>query len=103
VREYVIVQPGASYHFSGFLKTREITSDSGLRFEIFDADSPARLSLSTENITGTSAWTLEELNFHTGAETRLLVICLLRLPSRKLSNQLSGTVWMDHLRLIRIP
>lgn len=102
VREYVIVQPDASYHFSGFLKTREITSDSGLRFEIADADSPERLSLSTENITGSAAWTLEELNFHTGKETRLLMICLLRLPSRKLSNLLSGTVWMDHLRLTRV-
>jgi hypothetical protein len=81
------------------MRVEGITTDSGPRFQIYDAEAPTRLFLSTENLTGNSSWSPERLEFTTGPETRLLVLRVTRPFSRKLDNLIAGTVWIDQINL----
>jgi len=96
----VLVSPGAHYHFQGFLRTDQISTESGMRFEIVDPKDPQHLDLLTKNETGTQPWTLEQLDFTTGPQTRLILVRLARKLSERLDNKLRGTVWIDDLTIV---
>lgn len=97
--QYVPVQPDTSYRFMGYMRAEGVTTDSGPRFDIFDAYEISNLFLSTESLVGTSGWAPQQLEFKTGPETTLLAIRIARPPSSKLDNQIAGTVWVDRVSL----
>ena len=99
VLQYVAVQPNTQYRFSGTLQMKGISTDSGPRFQVFDAFDMGKLFVSTENTVGTSGWSSQHLEFKTKADTRLLIVRVARPPSQKLDNQISGTVWVDRVSL----
>jgi hypothetical protein len=101
VFEYVPVKPSTQYRFSGLMRVSEITTDSGPRFQIYDAYDMGKLLLSSQNLVGTSRWTSQELEFKTDADTRLLVVRIVRPLSRKFDNRIAGTVWVDRVSLIQ--
>jgi Tfp pilus assembly protein PilF len=98
--QYVLVSPGTRYHFQGFLRTDQISTESGVRFEIVDPKDPSHLDVVTQNETGTLPWTLEQIDFTTGPHTRLILIRLVRRPSGRLDNKLRGTVWIDDVTIV---
>lgn len=100
--QYVLVKPNTLYRFLGYLRAQDITTDSGPRFQVYDAYEPSRLNLSTESLTGTSSWSPQQLQFQTGPDTRLLVIRVVRLPSSRLDNQIAGTFWIDRVSLLPV-
>lgn len=100
VFQYVPVQANRRYRFSGAMRVKGITTDSGLRFQVFDAFDVGKLLLSTENTVGTSGWTLRQLEFKTSPATHLLVVRVARIPSQKLDNRIGGTAWIDQVRLV---
>ena len=100
VYQYVKVSPGQSYRLQALMKTEDITTDSGPRLEVYDAYNAAALDKSTDDLTGTSdGWTSLLLDFATGPKTELIVVRLVRLPSKKFDNLISGKVWLDDVRL----
>jgi tetratricopeptide (TPR) repeat protein len=96
----VPVSPATRYHFQGFLHTDQISTESGMRFEILDPKDQQQLDVLTSNETGTLPWTLEQLDFTTGPQTRLILIRLARRPSQRFDNKLRGSVWVDDLSLV---
>jgi tetratricopeptide (TPR) repeat protein len=96
----VLVSPGAHYHFQGFLRTDQISTESGMRFEIVDPKDPQHLDLLSKNETGTLPWTLEQLDFTTGPQTHLILVRLARKLSERLDNKLRGTVWIDDVNIV---
>lgn len=102
IRQLVPVKPNTVYRFLGYLRAKEITTDSGIRFRIFDAYDRSNLFLESENLVGTSSWSPETMEFETGPETHLLLIQIARPPSKKLDNKIAGTVWIDRLSLVAI-
>jgi tetratricopeptide (TPR) repeat protein len=100
VYQYVKVSPGQSYRLQAFMKTEDITTDSGPRLGVFDPYNVAALNKLTDDLTGTSdGWTSLLLDFATGPKTELIVVKLVRLPSKKFDNLISGKVWLDDVRL----
>lgn len=97
--QYIAVQARTTYYFSAYMRTEGISTDSGIRFEIFDPRNTSQLAVVTPDIRGTNPWTLVQANVVTGPDTHLLEIVLRRLPSWKFDNKLSGTVWIDDVRL----
>jgi tetratricopeptide (TPR) repeat protein len=95
----VLVQPRTRYKFRAFMRTDQISTDSGMQFEIRDPRRPQDLDVLTPNETGTQAWKLEEVELATGPETHMVQILLRRIPTTHLDNQLSGTVWVDDVDL----
>jgi hypothetical protein len=90
VFQYVPVRPNARYRFSGSMRVQGITTDSGPRFQIFDAYNMANLFVSTENLVGTSGWSKQSAQFTTRPDTHLLVVRVARPLSSKFDNQIAG-------------
>jgi tetratricopeptide (TPR) repeat protein len=91
----ILVAPSTRYHLRGFLRTDHISTDSGVRFEIKDPRRPKDLDVLTTNETGTIPWTMEDAQFTTGPQTRLIYIVLRRMAGTHFDNKISGTVWVD--------
>lgn len=99
--EFVPVRPQTTYHFRAYMRTEDITTESGLRFSIIDPNHPNAVAVLTENLTGTHPWSALDANVTTGAETHFLLVRLFRAPSRLFDNQLSGTVWIAGVSLVQ--
>ncbi|MEE8201254.1 MAG: tetratricopeptide repeat protein [Candidatus Acidoferrales bacterium] len=99
---YLPVQPQTRYRFIGYLRTRDLTTDSGPRFELLDVYDRSRFFLSSPSVVGSRSWTRQQLEFQTGPDTRLLLLRLTRPPSRKLDNRIAGTVWIDRVSLYAV-
>jgi hypothetical protein len=97
--QFVPVKPGTRYKFSGYMRLKGITTDSGPRFELYDGYEMGDLFVSTKNMIRTSDWSVQQLEFETKLNTRLLIVRMARPPSRKFDNQIAGTVWIDHVSL----
>jgi len=100
VFQYVPVHVKTQYRFSGHMRVQEITTDSGPRFQVCDAYDMGKIFVSSENLVGTSDWSEQHAEFTTLADTRLLLVRVVRSVSNKLDNQIVGTVWIDDVRLI---
>lgn len=96
----ILVSPGTRYRFQGFLHTDQISTDSGMRFEIVDPKNPQDVDALTPNETGSLPWILEQLDFTTGPRTHLIELRIVRKPSERLDNKLRGTLWLDDISLV---
>jgi tetratricopeptide (TPR) repeat protein len=98
--QYVPVEPNRNYHFHGYMRTEGITTESGMRFSVSDANHSGALSVLTDNFTGSHAWMSVDADFTTGPTTHFLLVRLFRDPSRLFENKLEGTVWIADISLI---
>ncbi len=99
VLQFVPVRPDTRYRFVAYVRAEGITSDSGPRFEIYDAGEKSRLSLAGDAVLGTANWLTQQLQFQTGPDTRVLVVRLARPASRAFDGRLGGTLWVDRVSL----
>lgn len=99
VVQFIRVEPKTHYQFSGEIRTRGITTDSGPRFQIFDPHDMAHLFVASGNRIGTSDWWTEEMSLQTGPETRLVMLRVARPASSKFDNKIAGDVWIRHVAL----
>ncbi len=97
LQQFVPVKPNQKYDFSAYLKLEGITTDSGIRLELLD--SGRMVNFATLPLKGSTPWTEVRAELTTSAQARLLKIVLVRTPSSKLDNKLSGTVWVDDVQL----
>jgi hypothetical protein len=97
--QYVPVEPGRRYRFRVRVRGENLTTDSGPRVEVFDADAPGAFAWSTTPVLGTAAWRQEELELRTGPATLVLVIRLARPPSRRFDSRIAGRFWFTDVRL----
>jgi tetratricopeptide (TPR) repeat protein len=95
VSQIVAVKPMTHYHFRAYLRTEEISTESGPRFVIYDPHHLNGLLFQTTDLTGTQPWTPVEVDVTTGPQTHILLVMLRRFESRLFDNRLSGTVWVD--------
>jgi tetratricopeptide (TPR) repeat protein len=97
--QWVAVEPRSRFRFAAYLRTEGISTDSGVRFLIYDPHHPTVPQTLTADLTGTHPWSLVDAELATDRETRVLAIVLRRVPSRKFDNKLQGTVWVDDVSL----
>lgn len=99
--QVVTVEPDRSYKFRGYIKTENITSDSGLQFCISSYGAPAADTFGrcgAGHIGGT-LWTEEQIDFRTRPSTGFVHISLRRFASKRFNNLIRGRVWIDGLSL----
>lgn len=103
LRQYVPVSRSTRYRFSAYMRTYQISTDSGPRFDIRTCGNPVRSLAQTVAMTGTHPWTEVQAEFTTGADTKCVDVVLRRVPSQMFENKISGTAWVDDVRLSPAP
>jgi len=94
------VQPGTNYHFSGWIKTKDITTANGIEFVIRPYGNTIAAVTSTREIHGTNPWTVFELTWTSPADAHAVRICIKREPSDDAAVRISGTAWVDDVDLV---
>jgi tetratricopeptide (TPR) repeat protein len=98
--EFVAVAPNQHYHFHASMRTDGITTESGMRFAIFDPNHKDAVNVVSDSVTGTQPWTPIDEDVVTGPQTHFLLVRLARYPSRLFDNKLGGTAWIADVSLI---
>ena len=99
VIEFVPVLPGQSYAVTAYVRSRDITSDSGPRLRVLDPVRPSELDTSTDGTIGTTPWHQLKVTFTTAAETHAVRLSIFRPRSRAFPFEISGDFWLDEVRL----
>jgi tetratricopeptide (TPR) repeat protein len=96
IRQFIAVQPNTSYDFSAYYKNGEIEGAGGPHFTIQDAYTRDVLYDSDE-LKEAGFWKSATGNFTTGADTKLVILHVRRLPE---GSPIRGKLWVDDFRLV---
>jgi len=99
VYQIVPVLPRHAYALQSFVRSQDITSDSGPRFRISDTQPAGFPDAVSETTTGTTPWHRVHLSFSTGPETRAVRLSFWRPRSEHFPEQITGTFWSDAVSL----
>ncbi len=94
------VIPGTKYLFSGWVKTKNLTGDQGIRFHLKSIGNIQIPAESTRDIRDTTAWTSIEQDWTAGPGVRLVEVCVSREPSTNPDIHISGDAWVDDVTLV---
>lgn len=98
VRQFVPVEPSTTYHFHAYLRTDQITTDSGIRIAISDPYHGA-VNILTDGLIGSVPWKPIDVDVSTGPQTHFVLIQLIRHPSLAFENKLSGSAGIADVSL----
>ena len=96
--QFIPVKPNTQYEFSAQYRSEELDTASGPRFSIADAYTGTSY-VRTDDILGTNPWHPEQEQFHTGPNTKLLLLKIVRDPASPL---IRGKLWIDELKLVEL-
>ncbi len=92
------VTPGP-YRLHASIRTQGLTTDQGIRFQISDAELPARLDVTFGRFKGTMPSSPVDQELVVPRQTRLLRVQIIRQPSMRFDNKVGGTAWIRDLKL----
>ncbi len=98
VRQTVFLTAGR-YRFAAYVRTKDISTDEGIAFNLMDPEAPQRLNFTTEALLGTNDWKLIEHQFQVRPGTGLIQLSIVRKPSLRFDNLIRGTAWIDQLSI----
>ena len=97
IHQLIPVQPASGYEFSACYKPSNMEGAGALHFVLEDRLNGARY-FTSEDLTGTDAWTHVSGSFTTGPATRLLVLRIVHLPAE---TAIRGSVSIAALKLVQ--
>ena len=95
IRQFIAVQPNTSYNFSAYYKNGEIEGAGAPHFTIQDVYTREVLYDSDE-LKEAGFWKSATGEFTTGADTKLLILHIRRLPE---GSPIRGKLWVDDFHL----
>jgi len=95
IRQFIAVQPNTEYEFTAYYKNGEIEGAGGPHFTIQDAYNREVLYDSDE-LKEAGFWKSASGKFTTGADTRLVVLHVRRVPE---GSPIRGKLWIDDFHL----
>ncbi len=95
VYQLVPVSPRQPYVLTVYVRSQDITSDSGPRFEVQDTAHPGGLNVMSETTVGTTPWHPINLKFCTGPDTKLVQLSVTRVLGRTFPTEITGSFWLD--------
>lgn len=101
VWEIVPVEPNANYTLTSYMSTQDITTSNGITWEIY-CYPKINMVKTMEPLTGTNDWRRVEVSFHTPSDCKSIVVRLRRYASTKFDRYISGTAWVDDVKLFKV-
>jgi tetratricopeptide (TPR) repeat protein len=102
VCHYVPVQPSTPYRFSAWVRTRELTTDQGIRFQLHSLGVQDNSVAVTPDIHGSQPWAQIENPWVSGKDVQEVQVCLVRFPSEQPEHRIQGTAWVDDVALVPV-
>jgi tetratricopeptide (TPR) repeat protein len=96
IRQFIAVQPNTLYQFTAYYKNGKLEGAGGPHFTLQDVYTQAVLYDSDE-LKEAGFWKSTAGEFTTGADCRLLVLHVRRLPE---GSPIRGKLWVDDFRLV---
>ncbi len=101
VNQIVRIKPDTSYELSAYVRSDNLTSDSGPRLRVVEVgctDCPPRTSDPT---VGTTPWHAVDVQFLTHPQTEAVRISFWRPQNQPYPHDITGTVWLNDVTLRR--
>jgi len=95
----VVVEPSTDYRFSAWVRTRELATDQGIRFELRPLGTQDGSAVVTSDVHGTQPWSQVETSWTSGKDVQEMQVCLLRYASDQEGHRIQGTAWIDDVAL----
>lgn len=96
-----LILPQGLYRVSAFLRSRGVTSEQGVSIRIGDVNDEHHFAASPA-VLGDQPWSESGAVLHVGPEAKLVEVSVSRRSSWGFDTPLSGTVWVDDVRLTRV-
>lgn len=110
VRQFVPVTPGARYRLSALVKSQHISSAqgpslfvSGAQGRPGDPTEACKLYAWSEDVRLTTGWHEIAVEFEVPRACRGIRVHVARRPTKKLNRFIGGELWVDEVRLQRLP
>jgi hypothetical protein len=99
VYQIVPVLPGHAYRLEAFVRSQDITSDTGPCLRVRDSQPGGFPDAVSETTVGTAPWHRVSVTFSTGLQTRAVRVSFWRPRSRVFPMEISGISWLDAVTL----
>lgn len=96
------VVPYQAYVLSAYVRSENVSSDSGPRLRVLDPACPACPNAMTEATVGTTAWHQVTLSFLAGPQTHAVRLSVWRPRSRTFPTDITGSFWLDAVSLTAV-
>ncbi len=101
VSQVVRVKPGTRYVLGGYIRTRGVTTASGVRIEAVDL-LDGKVYGATETLVSDNEWSKVQTSFLTSSQSQAMVVRIRREASQRLDSLVRGTAWIDQVYLKHI-
>jgi hypothetical protein len=101
ISQKTVVPPGR-YQLRADVQSEALTTDEGVFFRVFDVSEQGRLNVQTDQVLGTTAPHSLDATFEVKQKKCLLEVCIVRKPSWRFDNKISGTVWIHRVSITPI-
>jgi Tfp pilus assembly protein PilF len=93
------VVPNQAYMLAAYVRSSDITSDSGPCLRVTDPACPRCLDASTDTTVGSTPWHQVTLRFSAGPQTQAVRVSVWRARSRTFPMEISGSFWLDSVSI----
>jgi len=100
--QFVLVEPNTRYRFEAWASSENISTESGVRLEVYAPHDSAASPAYSTGLVGTSDWQPLAVEFTTGPRTRLVRVGIVRLPSQRVEGRIRGVVRATEFSLRRV-
>jgi hypothetical protein len=97
VYQFVALKPNNEYVLKAHMKTRSVTTKSGIKIEIIGMGPPFHGV--SESLTGENEWKELVISFRTPLQSRGGLVRIRREKTDRFDRYISGTVWIDNIEL----
>jgi len=97
-----IVDSGKSYQLSGWIRTKGLTTDQGVRLVLYSSSKGKAASVATSEVHGDAAWTPVSLLWTAPSGTQSASICVARYPAESSDGGIAGFAWIDDVALVPV-
>jgi len=93
--QYIAVHPDTRYRLSAWVRSEDLETANGPILSALDGYGN-EIYGSTEETIGTTPWHRVEAELHTGPDTKLMILAVLRHPGE---TRIQGQFWVDEVKL----
>lgn len=93
--QLVPVVSNQAYRLTAYVRSQDITSDSGPRLQVLDKAHPRGPKVVSETTVGTTPWHPISLEFCSGPDTKLVQLSVMRVRGRTFPTEITGSFWLD--------